>query len=83
MMAILALRRGHDASEMLQTFARDQRQVLILWKNDVTAQLREHLDEKYPHQNMSIVVESFDIELARDISRQETLAQNHSHGIRV
>ena len=77
------LNSGHDASEVLQTFARDQWQVLTLWKNDVTAQIREHLDEKYPHQNMSIVVESFDIKLARDISRQETLAQNHSHGVRV
>jgi hypothetical protein len=31
------LNSGHDASEVLQTFARDQRQVLTLWKNDVTA----------------------------------------------
>jgi hypothetical protein len=56
---------------------------LNLWKSDVTAQIREHLEEKYPQQDMSIVVESFDIKLARDISRQETLAQNHSHGVRV
>jgi hypothetical protein len=68
---------------VLQTFARDQRQVLNLWKSDVTAQIREHLEEKYPHQDMSIVVESFDIKLARDISRRETLTQNHSHGVRI
>jgi hypothetical protein len=77
------LNSGHDASEVLQTFARDQRQILILWKNDVTAQIRERLEEKHPHQDMSIVVESFEIKLARDISRRETLAQNHSRGIRV
>jgi len=77
------LNSGHDACEVLQTFARDQRQVLNLWKNDVTAQVREHLDEKYPHQDMSIVVESFDIKLARDISRRETVAQNQSHGVRI
>ena len=77
------LNSGHDASEVLQTFVRDQRQVLTLWKNDVTAQIREHLEEKYPHQDMSIVVESFDIKLARDISRRESLVQNHSRGIRV
>ncbi len=77
------LNSGHDASEVLQTFARDQRQVLTLWKNDVTAQVREHLEEKYPHQDMNIVVESFDIKLARDISLRKTLAQNHSRGIRV
>ena len=77
------LNSGHDASEVLQTFVRGQRQVLNLWKNDVTAQIREHLEEKYPHQDMSIVVKSFDIKLARDISRRETFVQNHSRGIRV
>ena len=74
---------SHDASEVLQIFARDQRQVLNLWKNDVTAQIREHLEEKYPHQDMNIVVESFDIKLARDISRRESVAQNQSHGVRI
>ncbi len=77
------LNSGHDAREVLQTFLRDQRQVLNLWKTDVTAQVREHLDEKYPHQDMSIVAESFDIKMARDISRREMLVQNHSRGIRV
>ena len=77
------LNSDRDASEMLQTFARDQRQVLNLWKNDLTVQIREHLEEKYPHQDMSIVVESFDIKLSRDITRRETVAQNQSHGVRV
>jgi hypothetical protein len=77
------LNSGQDASEVLQTFAHDQRQVLNLWKNDMTAQIREHLEEKYPHQDMSIVVESFEIKLARDISRRETLAQNHSIGVKI
>ena len=77
------LNSSHDASEVLQIFARDQRQVLNLWKNDVTAQIREHLEEKYPHQDMNIVVESFDIKLARDISRRESVAQNQSHGVRI
>ncbi len=77
------LNSGYDAREVLQTFVRDQRQVLNLWKNDVTAQVREQLDEKYPHQDMSIVAESFDIKLARDISRRETVTQNQSHGVRI
>ena len=77
------LNSGHDVSEVLQTFARDQRQVLNLWKSDVTAQIKEHLDENYPHQDMSIVVESFDIKLARDLSRREKLAQNHIRGVRI
>src|SRR5208337_2507799 len=77
------LNSGRDASEVLQTFARDQREVLNLWKNDVTAQIREHLEEKYPHQDMGIAVKSFDLKLARDISRRETLAHNHSDCMRV
>ena len=63
------LNSGHDVREVLQAFMRDQRQVLNLWKDDVKAQVREHLDEKYPHQDMGIVVESFEIKMARAISR--------------
>jgi hypothetical protein len=77
------LNNGHDAREVLQAFTRDQRQVLNLWKDDVKAQVREHLDEKYPRQDMGIVIESFEIKMARDIARRETLAQNHSHGVRI
>ena len=77
------LNSGHDVNEVLQTFVRDQRQVLNFWKIDVTAQVKEHLDEKYPHQDMSIVVESFDFKLARDIGRREILSQNRGHGIQV
>jgi hypothetical protein len=58
-------------------------EVLNLWKNDVKAQVQEHLDEKYPHQDMGIVVESFDIKMARDIARREILSQNRGHGIQV
>ena len=42
------LNSGHNVREVLQAFMRDQRQVLRLWKEDVKAQVREHLDEKYP-----------------------------------
>src|SRR5450756_132315 len=70
---------GHDAREVLQAFTRDQRQVLNLWKEDVKAQVREHLDEQYPRQDMGIVVESFEIKMARDIARREALAQSHGH----
>ncbi len=77
------LNSGHDMREVLQAFTRDQRQVLNLWKDDVKAQVREHLEEKYPRQDMGVVVESFEIKMARDIARRETLAQSHSRGIRV
>jgi hypothetical protein len=42
------LNSGHDASEVLQQFARDQRQVFKVWKDDLTAQVREHLAENIP-----------------------------------
>ena len=77
------LNNGHNTQEVLQTFARDQRQVLQVWKDDLTAQVREHLAEKHPHQDMSLVVESFEIKMARAIARRETLAQNHSRGMRI
>jgi len=77
------LNSGYDVRDVLQAFTRDQRQVLNLWKEDVKAQVREHLDEKYPRQDMGIVIESFEIKMARDIDRRETLVQNHSRGIRV
>ena len=77
------LNSGHDAREVLQAFTRDQRQVLNLWKEDVKAQVREHLDEKYPRQDMGIVVESFVIKMARAISETRMHAQSQSRGIRI
>jgi hypothetical protein len=77
------LNSGHNVREVLQTFMRDQRQVLNLWKDDVKAQVREHLDEKYPHQDMGIVVESFEIKMARSISETRAVAQSQSRGIRI
>jgi hypothetical protein len=49
----------------------------------VLIRLKEHLAEKYPSQDMSIVAESFEIKLARAISEKPTLAQNHSRGVRI
>ena len=78
-----ALNNGHHAQEVLQTFTRDQRLVLQLWKSDVVAQVRDFLAEKYPHQDMSIVAESFEIKLTRAISQRPALAQTQSRGIRI
>lgn len=72
-----------DVRELLRTFTRDQRQVLNLWKDDLKEQVREHLAENYPQTDMSIVVESFEIKMSRDIARRETVAQNHSRGMRI
>jgi hypothetical protein len=78
------LNSGHNVREVLQAFMRDQRQVLNLWKNDVKAQVREHLGEKYPDQNMGIVVESFEIKMTRAISEMRMVAhQSQNRGIRI
>lgn len=78
------LNSGHNLRDVLQSFMHDQRQVLNLWKEDVKAQVREHLDEKYPGQNMDIVAESFEIKLARAISETRIhLHQGQSRGIRI
>jgi hypothetical protein len=77
------LNSGHNLREVLQEFMRDQRQVLNLWKTDVTAGMREHLDEKYPGQNMDVVVESFEYKLSRAISETRAVAQSQSHGVRI
>ncbi|MGO9586280.1 MAG: hypothetical protein ACLP2Y_08800 [Limisphaerales bacterium] len=73
----------HSVREVLKTFAHDQRQLLNIWKDDVVEQVKEHLAEKYPHQDMSIVAGSFEIKMARDISERQTIAQNHSRGVRI
>jgi hypothetical protein len=77
------LNTGRDAREVLQTFMHDQRQVFKVWKDDMAAQVREHLVEKYPHQDMGIVVESFEIKLARAISETRMHTQNESRGVRI
>lgn len=55
---------GHNVGDMVQTFVRDQRRVLRVWKDDVTAQVREHLAEKYFGHDMNIVAGSSEIKMA-------------------
>ena len=56
---------------------------MLRGKNDIVEQVKEHLAEKYPNQDMSIVAGSFEIKLVRAISEKPTLAQNHSRGLRI
>jgi len=77
------LNSGHDVREALQAFVRDQRQVLRVWKDDVNAQVKEHLAEKYPHQDMSIVAGSFEIKMARSLSQTYVNTQSQSRGVRI
>lgn len=77
------LNSGNNVKDVLQCFVRDQRQVLRLWKDDMTAQVREHLEKTYPQENMDIVVGSFEIKLARAISETRVNTQSQSQGIRI
>jgi hypothetical protein len=77
------LKSGRNIREVLQAFTCDQRQVLNLWKEDVKTQVKEHLVEKYPHQDMDIVAESFEIKMARAISETRVITQNQSQGVRI
>lgn len=77
------LNSGHNIRDVLREFLNDQKQVLNLWKDDVKEQVKEHLDKNYPRQDMSIVVESFEIKMSRAVSEIKSLAQNQSRGIRV
>jgi len=77
------LNSDHDARKVLQAFVRDQRQVLRVWKDDVNAQVKEHLAEKYPQQDMNMVAESFEIKMARSISETHVNTQSQSRGVRI
>jgi hypothetical protein len=79
----LLMNNDHSVRELLKTFVHDERQLLGIWKNDIVEQVKEHLAEKYPNQDMSIVAGSFEIKLARAISERPALAQNHSRGVRI
>lgn len=70
--------RGHDVVKVLQTFAHDQRQVLQTWTEDMSAQVKEFLAEKYPGQDMGRVAESFLVKFAtRKLAEQHTITHTH------
>jgi hypothetical protein len=73
--------KGRNAIEVLKAFTHDQRQALQIWTEDMNAQIKEFLAEKYPGHDLSRVAESF--------LHRFTHAETHSHqqnqrrGIRV
>ncbi len=77
------LNGGENVRDVLKTFTHNQRQVLNLWKNDVTAKVKEHLSEKYPGQDMDIVADSIEYKMARAISETQKHVQKQNHGMRV
>ena len=78
--------RGRNAVNVLQAFAREQQHALQIWTEDVAAQVREHLAEKYPGHDMSRVADGFMHRFTHPLTLKETLAQTntrkHVRGIR-
>jgi hypothetical protein len=73
--------KGRNAVDVLKAFTHDQRQALQIWTEDITAQLKEFLAEKYPGHDLNRVAESF----LRRFTDAETLTHQHrqSRGIRI
>jgi hypothetical protein len=64
--------RGGNAVEVLRMFAREQRQALQVWTEDMNAQVKEFLAERFPGQDMSRVADSFMHRLTRPVSQQQS-----------
>jgi hypothetical protein len=77
--------RGWNAVEVLKMFTQEQRQALNIWTEDMTAQVKEFLAEKYPGQDMSRVADGFMHRFTHVISRQHNQSheENHSRSMRI
>jgi hypothetical protein len=82
------LNRGWNAGEVLKSFTQEQRQALQLWTEDITAQVKEFLAEKYPGQDLSRVADAFIHKCTtQTVSQKHSLTpgheQKHSRGMRI
>jgi hypothetical protein len=82
------LNRGWNTTEVVKQFAQQQRQALQLWTEDMTAQVKEFLSEKYPGQDLSRVADAFVHKCTTQaVSQKHSLThghgQNQSRGMRV
>ena len=51
--------KGRNAVEVLRVFTWEQKHALQVWTEDLNAQVKEFLAEKYPGQDMSPVADGF------------------------
>jgi hypothetical protein len=71
--------RGYNALDVLRAFAREQRQALQTWSDDLKAQVVEFLAEKYPGEDMSRVADAFVLKCTTEtVARKQAII--HSHG---
>lgn len=75
--------QGRNAIEVLRAFAGEERHVLEIWTEDMTARVNEYLAENYPGQDMTRVAEGFMKRFTHAISQRETFRQKQGHGMRV
>ncbi|PYJ63904.1 MAG: hypothetical protein DME24_00470 [Verrucomicrobia bacterium] len=76
--------RGRNAVEVLKAFTHDQRQALQIWTDDMTAQVKEFLAEKYPGQDMSRVADSFIHKFTTQaVAQKESRNQQQKHSRRI
>jgi hypothetical protein len=77
--------QGHQAIEVLRVFAGEQRQALQVWTEDMEAQVKEFLAEKYPGQDMSRVEDGFIHRFTPAVSQLyiPTPEPSHTDSIRV
>ena len=69
------LHRGWNAGEVLKSFTQEQRQALQVWTEDMTAQVKEFLAEKFPAQDLSRVADGFMHRFTHAASQKQT----HTH----
>jgi hypothetical protein len=82
------LNRGWNTMEVLKAFTLRQRQALQVWTEDVSAQVREFLSEKFPGQDLSRVADAFIHKCTTQAVSQKHSPthgheQNHSHGMKI
>ena len=81
------LANGSKPDEVLRDFASGQRDVLRLWTDDFSAQVKEQLALKYPSHDLSRVAEALNHRLTESRLPQQTLksgqAQKHGGGIKI
>ena len=78
--------RGWNAVEVLKAFAQEQRQALQIWTEDMTAQVKEFLAEKFPGQDLSRVADGFMHRLATHTTshqQAQSHGENRSRGMRI
>jgi hypothetical protein len=77
--------RGRNAVDVLKVFAGEREHALKIWAEDINAQVRKFLAQKYPGEDMSRVADSFMYPFTHAVSRPHPRAhqQNHSREIRI